>query len=62
MSVARLARMVAIAVLVGVAVSHLRWMIADWNLHDMNVYWDAAMRLRNGQELYAAVDPIDVYR
>lgn len=62
MSVARLARLVAIAVLVGVAVSHLRWMIADWNLHDMNVYWDAATRLRNGQELYAAVDPIDVYR
>jgi hypothetical protein len=62
MSVARVARMVAIAVLVGIAVSHLRWMIADWNLHDMNVYWDAAMRLRNGQELYAAVDPIDVYR
>jgi hypothetical protein len=62
MSIVRLARMVAVAVLVGVAVSHLRWMIFDWNLHDMNVYWDAAMRLRHGQELYAAVDPIDVYR
>jgi hypothetical protein len=62
MSIVRLARMVAIAVLVGVAVSHVRWMIFDWNLHDMNVYWDAAMRLRHGQELYAAVDPVDVYR
>jgi len=53
MSVPRLARMVAIAVLVGVAVSHVRWMIADWNLHDMNVYWDAAQRLRSGDSLYA---------
>lgn len=62
MSITRVARTVAIAVLVGVAVSHLRWMIFDWNLHDMNVYWDAAMRIRGGRELYAAVDPVDVYR
>ncbi|HEX2221761.1 MAG TPA: glycosyltransferase family 87 protein [Candidatus Limnocylindria bacterium] len=59
---ARLSRIVAIAVLLGMAVSHLRWMIADWSLHDMNVYWDAAIRLRDGEPLYVAVNPLDVYR
>ena len=58
----RLARIVIVAVLVGVAVSHVRWMFLDWSLHDMNVYWDAAMRLRTGAPLYAATDPLDVYR
>jgi hypothetical protein len=58
----RLSRMIAIAVLLGMAVSHLRWMIADWSLHDMNVYWDAAVRLRGGEPLYVGVNPLDVYR
>jgi hypothetical protein len=47
------ARIVVIALLVGVAINHLYWSLTDWNLVDMNVYWDAAQRLRTGGSLYA---------
>jgi hypothetical protein len=38
---------------VGVGINHLYWALTDWNLVDMNVYWDAAHRLRAGESLYA---------
>jgi hypothetical protein len=47
------ARIIVIALLVGVGINHLYWALTDWNLVDMNVYWDAAHRLRAGESLYA---------
>lgn len=47
------ARIVVIALLIGVGINHLYWSLTDWNLVDMNVYWDAAQRLRAGGSLYA---------
>jgi hypothetical protein len=47
------ARLIVIALLVGVGINHLYWALTDWNLVDMNVYWDAAHRLRAGESLYA---------
>ena len=61
----RLARIIALAVIVGVGVNHVWWSIADWHLSDMNAYWDAGMRIRHGEALYPPVsDAIasDVFR
>lgn len=61
----RLARIIALAVVVGVGVNHVWWSIADWHLSDMNAYWDAGMRIRHGEALYPPVtDAIasDVFR
>lgn len=53
----RLARIVALAVIIGIGISHIYWSVIDWHLKDMNAYWDAALRLRHGQTLFpAAVD------
>lgn len=60
----RAARIVALALLVGVGINHLYWSLTDWNLVDMRVYWDAAMRLRDGEPLYAdaATNTFHAYR
>ncbi len=47
------ARIIVIALLVGVGINHLYWALTDWNLVDMNVYWEAAQRIRAGEPLYA---------
>jgi hypothetical protein len=46
------ARIVVLALLIGVGINHLYWALTDWNLVDMNVYWDGALRLRAGESLY----------
>jgi hypothetical protein len=53
---ARTARLVALAVLIGIGISHVVFAIRDWPLHDMDVYLAAATRLRDGQDLYVAGD------
>lgn len=61
----RLARIVALAVIIGIGFSHLRWSIADWHLSDMNAYWEAGLRVRQGEQLYPPVANViasEVYR
>lgn len=60
----RLPHIVSLAILVGIGIGHLYWSVTDWHLHDMNVYWDAAVRLREGGELYGAdsATPYNAYR
>jgi hypothetical protein len=61
----RIARIVALAVIIAVGVSNLRWAIVDWHMKDAGAYWEAALRLRHGQELFPAVTNIEaseVYR
>lgn len=48
----RLARIVAMAVIIGIGINHVWWSLQDWHLSDMNAYWDAGIRLRSGQPLY----------
>jgi len=59
------ARIVALAVTCGIGIA-LVWANApSWELEDMNAYWDAGHRLRDGLQLYPAVaDPgaADVFR
>jgi hypothetical protein len=47
------ARIVVLALLIGVGINHLYWALTDWNLVDMTVYWEGALRLRAGESLYA---------
>lgn len=59
----RASRLVAMAVIVGVGISTLVFAVTDWHLHDMEVYLDAARRIRAGDMLYGGdVDALSAYR
>jgi hypothetical protein len=63
--VVRLARIVALAVIIGVGISELYFAITGWKQSDAGAYWNAALRLRAGQPLYPVVSSVeasDVYR
>ena len=59
MSIRRLSRLVAHALLIGLGISMLYFAFADWSLSDAEAYWDAAWRIRVGQELYPAVRDVE---
>ena len=61
----RLARIVVLALIIGIGVNHVWWSIADWHLDDMNAYWEAGLRLREGGPLFPPVSDVlasEVYR
>ena len=61
----RLARTVAMAVVIGIGLFNLYQAAANWTLSDASAYWNAALRLRDGMPLYlspANVDASEVYR
>lgn len=61
----RLARIVALAIIIGMAIGYLYWAVAEWKMPDAEAYWNAALRLRHGQELFPVVPNVeasDVYR
>lgn len=61
----RLGRIVTLAVVIGIGINHVWWALADWHLRDMNAYWDAAVRLREGQPLFSPainIEASEVYR
>jgi hypothetical protein len=63
--VIRAARILAIAIIVGMGIGYLYWAASAWHMADAGAYWNAAMRLRDGQELFptlASVEASDVYR
>lgn len=62
--VRRLPHLVSLAVLSGMAIAYLYWDIAAWRLDDVDVYWDAAVRVREGGALYGeeGVAPTRAYR
>ena len=63
--VIRAARLVAIALIVGVGVAQLVFTVSDWHLRDMGAYWEAGLRLRAGEPLYPALadaEASEVYR
>lgn len=60
---ARVARLLIIAILAGIGISLIIFAVADWHLRDMEVYEQAAWRIRSGQPLYAGnVDTLSAYR
>lgn len=61
----RLARTVALAVIIGIGLFNLFQAAANWTLSDAAAYWNAAIRLREGEALYPLltnVDASEVYR
>ena len=61
----RLARVVALAVIIGIGIFNLYQAALHWTLSDAAAYWNAGMRLRDGAPLYPAlsnVDASEVYR
>lgn len=63
--VVRVARIVALAILIGIGISQAGFRIADWSLSDMDAYWNAGLRLRAGEPLYPSLTDLsapDVYR
>lgn len=52
----RAARLVVLAILIGIGISHIVFAIRDWPLGDMDVYLQAASRLRDGEPLYVPGD------
>jgi hypothetical protein len=62
---ARVARTVALAVILAIGIVNLYWAVTAWTLSDAGAYWNAGMRLREGADLYpvlADVDASEVYR
>ncbi|MEX1072797.1 MAG: glycosyltransferase 87 family protein [Chloroflexota bacterium] len=65
MSAPRFARTVALAVIIAIGLFNLYQAAANWTLSDAAAYWNAALRLREGEPLYPAlanVDASEVYR
>jgi hypothetical protein len=61
----RLARVVALAVIIGIGLVNLIQAATHWTLSDAAAYWNAGMRLRDGESLYPLVSNVDaseVYR
>jgi hypothetical protein len=63
--VVRLARVVILAVVIGLGISHAYFAVTGWTQTDATAYWTAALRLREGQPLYPIVTNVEassVYR
>lgn len=60
MTPVRLARTVALAVIIGIGLFNLIQAVTHWTLSDAAAYWDAAQRLREGEPLYPALANVDV--
>jgi glycosyl transferase family 87 len=61
----RLARTVALAVIIGIGLFNLLQAVQHWTLSDAAAYWNAGLRLREGAPLYPLltnVDASEVYR
>ena len=61
----RAARLIALAIVIGWSISNVAFHVAAWSLSDMDAYWNAAIRLREGAPLFPSLaDPsaADVYR
>lgn len=61
----RLARIVALALIIGLGFNHVFQAIVDWHLDDMNAYWEAGLRVRSGEALFPPVTDVldsEVYR
>jgi hypothetical protein len=65
MSAQRLARTVALAVIIGIGLFNVYAAVTHWTLSDAAAYWQAGLRIRDGEPLYPVlsnVDASEVYR
>jgi len=57
--VRRLPRTVALALIIGIGIFNLYHAVVGWTLSDAGAYWNAAMRLREGADLYPALASVE---
>ena len=62
LSGSRVVERVAIAILFGTMLIRIYLIIADWNFGDVEAYWQAALRIRHGQQLYVGDLSPDSYQ
>ena len=58
-------KIVSLAICIGIGLAFVFSNVISWDLEDMEAYWDAALRLRNGLPLFPAVPDAgaaDVFR
>jgi predicted membrane protein len=60
MTLARLARTAALAVVIGIGIFNVYQAAIHWTLSDASAYWNAGLRLRAGGELYPVLTNVDV--
>lgn len=63
--IGRLPRTVALAVIIGIGIFNLYQALVGWTLSDGGAYWHAAMRLREGGDLYPVLPSLEgseIYR
>lgn len=61
----RVARLFVVALVLGVGISQLIFTVTEWPLTDAGAYWNAALRLREGEPLYPTLrntESSDVFR
>jgi len=61
----RLARTVALAVIIAIGIYNVYFAVTHWTLSDANAYWQAAQRLKDGEPLYptlTSAEGSEIYR
>ena len=61
----RLARTVALAVIIAIGIFNVYQAVIGWSLPDAAAYWEAGLRIRGGQPLYPTLESVEasnVYR
>lgn len=58
----RAARLGALAVIVAMAIANVIWTFQTWPMGDIQIYWEAGERIREGEPLYPGTSPYTSYR
>ena len=61
----RLARIVALAVIIAIGIYNVYFAVSHWTLSDADAYWQAGLRLRAGEPLYpplSSAEGSEIYR
>lgn len=61
----RLPVLLVLAICIGYGIGNVIWSASAWEIPDINAYWDAALRLREGGPLYPPITDLnasEVYR
>lgn len=58
----RVARIGALAVIGGMAIANVVWSLQTWPMGDIQIYWEAGERIRDGEALYPGTSPYTSFR
>jgi hypothetical protein len=58
----RWARIGAVGIIGGMAIANVVWSLQTWPMGDIQIYWEAGQRIRDGEPLYPGTSPYTSYR